>query len=177
MNNPGGDDGSRWMTSSSGPRPSDGRRGSWRGARRRGVGSMSDDLTPTPSSGKITGFEPGVWVGDDAGWTLPPADQIAKMSRKALRERIHAYIEHAERGDAQNRRGGVELAIVRAQYLRDELARRNQNRQTRWIIGMTFAIAVMTLVIMSATPDVVRSTVHSSLIRASQVIDLWWPRG
>ena len=139
-----------------------------------------DDLTRTPSSGKIrfTGFEQGVWVGEDARWTLPPADQIAKMSRKALREWIHAYIEHAERGDAQNRRGGVELAIVRAQYLRDELARRNQNRQTRWIIGMTFAIAVMTLlVIMSATPDVVRSTMYSLLIRASQVIDLWWSRG
>ena len=179
MDNPGGDDGSRWMTSSSGPRPSDGRAGSWRGAGRRGVGTISDDLTPTPSSGKIrfTGFEPGVSVGDDAIWTLPPADQIAKMSRKALRERIHAYIEHAERGDAQNRRGGVELAIVRAQYLRDELARRNQNRQTRWIIGMTFAIAVMTLVIMSAPPDVVRSTMYSLLIRASQVIDLWWSRG
>ena len=65
----------------------------------------------------------------------------------------------------------------RAQFLRDELARRNQNRQTRWIVGMTFAIAVMTLVIMSATPDIVRSTMYSLLIRASQVIDLWWSRG
>ena len=64
-------------------------------------------------------------IGEDARWTLPPADQIAKMRRKALRELIHAYIEHAERGDAQNRRGGVELAIVRAQYLRYELARRS----------------------------------------------------
>jgi hypothetical protein len=33
---------------------------------------------------------------------------------------------------------------------------------------------------MAATlwpPEVVRSAVHSLLIRASQVIDLWWPRG
>jgi hypothetical protein len=31
----------------------------------------------------------------------------------------------------------------------------------------------MTAVIMTAPPEVVRSTVHSLLIRASQVIDLW----
>jgi hypothetical protein len=31
------------------------------------------------------------------------------------------------------------------------LARRSQNRQTGWIIAMTFAITVMTLVIMAAT--------------------------
>ena len=101
--------------------------------------AMSDDppLTVTPPpSGKIeiVGSQPTTIMGEDDRWTLPPADQIAKMRRKALRELIRAYIEHAERGDAQNRRGGVELAIVRAQYLRDELARRSQDRQTGWII-------------------------------------------
>jgi hypothetical protein len=144
---------------------------------------MPEDPTP---SGKIvfTGFEPSVVVGEDARWTLPPADQIAKMRRTALRGLIHAYIEHAERGDAQNRRGGIELAIIRAQYLRDELTRRSQNWQTGSIIAMTAVITVMTGIIMAAPPDVVRSTVcswlttvHSLLIRALQVIDLWWPRG
>ena len=98
---------------------------------------MPDDLTLTPSSGKIafTGFEPKVVDGEDDRWTLPPSDKIEKMSRKALRGHIRAIIEHAERGDAQNRRGGIELAIIRAEYLREELARRSQNRQTRWIIS------------------------------------------
>ena len=102
-------------------------------------------------------------IGEDARWTLPPADQIAKMRRKALRKLIHAYIEHAERGDAQNRRGGVELAIVRAQYLRDELARRSQNRQTWLIIIMTAVITIMTAAIMVETiwPDWFQSTAES----------------
>jgi hypothetical protein len=95
------------------------------------------------------------------------------MSRKDLSDRIHALIEHAERGDAQSRRGNEGLAIIRAQYLRDELARRYQNRQTWVIIIMTAVITFMTAVIMTAPPEVVRSTVHSLLIRASQVIDLW----
>jgi hypothetical protein len=142
---------------------------------------MPEDPT---SSGKIvfTGFAPTVVNSEDARWTLPPADQIAKMHRKALREWIHGYIEHAERGDAQNRRGGVELTIVRAQYLRDELARRYQDQQTRWIVRMTVAITLMTAIIMVATawPETFRlmqSGASSLLIRASQVIDLWWPRG
>jgi len=151
-------------------------------SRRLSALGMPDDPTLTPSSGKIvfTGFEPKVVDGEDARWTLPPSDKIEKMSRKALRGHIRAIIEHAERGGAQNRRGGIELAIIRAQYLREELARRSQNRQTRWIIFMTAAITVMTAFIMAATlwpPEVVRSAVHSLLIGASQVIDLWWPRG
>jgi hypothetical protein len=139
---------------------------------------MSDDL-PLTGTIKITGFAPDVWVGEDPKWTLPPADQIAKMSRKALRKLIHTSIEHAERGGAQTRLGGVELAIVRAQYLRDELARRNQNRQTRWIIAMTAVITVMTAVIMVVTiwPEWDQSPAHSLLICASQVIDLWWQHG
>lgn len=114
---------------------------------------MPDDPTLTPPSGKIdfVGSQPTVVIGEDDRWTLPPPDKIEKMSRKALRDRIRAIIEHAERGDAQNRRGGIELAIIRAQYLTQELARRSQNRQTRWISIMTAAITVMTLVIMAAT--------------------------
>ena len=119
---------------------------------------MSDDGTI-----KIVGYPPKTTSGEDPKWTLPPADQIAKMRRKALRELIHAYIEHAERGDAQNRRGGVELAIVRAQYLRDELARRSQNRQTWLIIIMTAVITIMTAAIMVETiwPDWLQSTAES----------------
>jgi hypothetical protein len=84
-------------------------------------------------------------------WTLPTADQIAKMSRKALRERIHAYIERAERGGRPMMPGGIEQAIMRAQYLTEELARRNQNWQTWAIIIMTAFITAMTLVLMVAT--------------------------
>jgi hypothetical protein len=82
-------------------------------------------------------------------------------------------------GTPPTRRGGIELAIIRAQYLTQELARRSQNRQTRSIIIMTFAITVMTLVIMAATiwPQWVQSTAQSLMIRASQAIDLLWPRG
>src|SRR5690242_1775095 len=115
---------------------------------------MSDDQTLIPSRRKLrftSSSEPTVWVGEDPRWTLPPADQIARMSRKALRDQIYAFIEHAERGDAQNRRGSVELAIIRARYLRDELARRSQDRQTGWIVGMTAAITAMTVVIMVVT--------------------------
>ena len=90
-------------------------------------------------------------VGEDDKWTLPPSDTIEKMSRKALRDRMRVFIEHAERGTANTRGGGVELAIIRAQYLRDELARRSQNRQTRWIIGMTAAMTILTLVITIMT--------------------------
>jgi hypothetical protein len=122
---------------------------------------MTDDLTPPSGMTKITGHPPTVTVGEDDRWTLPPSDKIKKMSRKALRDRIRAFIQHAERGDAQNRRGGVELAVIRAQYLTEELARRGQNRQTRWIIAMTAAITIMTLVIMVATiwPDWLRTAV------------------
>jgi hypothetical protein len=142
---------------------------------------MPDDLTLTPPTGKtkIVGYPPSVVVGEDDRWTLPPSDKIEKMSRKALRDRIRAIIEHAERGDAQNRRGGIELAIIRAQYLTQELARRSQNRQTWLIIIMTAVITVMTLIIMVVTiwPEWDQSPAHSLLTRASQVIDLWWQRG
>ena len=119
-------------------------------------------------------------MSDDDRWSLPPGAAIEEMSRKALRGRIRAIIEHAERGDAATKRGGIELAIIRAQYLREELERRNQNRQTWVIIIMTAAITVMTGFIMAATlwpPEVVRSTVHSLLIWASQLIVDLWPHG
>lgn len=144
------------------PRPSGGRGASWRGSGRHGGGS---DV-----------------VSEDDKWTLPPSDTIEKMSRKALRDRMRVFIEHGERGKANTLGGGVELAIIRAQYLRDELTRRSQNRQTGWIIAMTAVITVMTAVVMVATawPETFRylqSAVHSLLIRAPQVLDLWPWRG
>ena len=112
-------------------------------------------------------------------WGLP--DQIEKMSRKELRRRIRNLIElvrRTGRGEA-NPKGGMPLVITAVQYLSQELARRNQDRQTRWIIAMTAAITGMTAVIVVATiwPEWLQSTAQSLLIRASQVIDLWWPRG
>ena len=85
--------------------------------------------------------------GEKWKWKLPPSDEIRKMRRKALRELIHDFIEHAERGDANRTGGGVELAIFRAQYLTQELVRRTQNWQTGAIIVMTALIMAMTLVI------------------------------
>jgi hypothetical protein len=82
---------------------------------------------------------------------LPPDKQFRKLSRKELRKLIHDFVEFAERGAADERGGGVALAIVRAQYVRDELARRDQDRQTRRMLVMTGVITVMTAVIMIAT--------------------------
>jgi hypothetical protein len=75
---------------------------------------------------------------------------------------IHSLIEHAECCDAMNDRGGIELAITRARYIQDELARRTQNRQTGWIIAMTAAITIMTLVVTVGTvsPEAVKSVWH-----------------
>jgi hypothetical protein len=80
-------------------------------------------------------------MNEDDKWTLPSSDQIRKMSRKALRDRIRMFIEHAERRTANTRVGRVE-AIIRAQYLTQELARRTQNRQTAAIIIMTAFMAL-----------------------------------
>jgi hypothetical protein len=82
---------------------------------------------------------------------LPPDKQFRKLSRKKLRKLLHDFIEFAERGASNRAGGGVELAIVRAQYVRDELARRTQRSQTRWISIMTFVITAMIAVIMIAT--------------------------
>ena len=108
-----------------------------------------------------------------------PRGDIRKERSKALRKLIHDFIEYAERGGADELGGGVELAIFRAQYLAQELVRRSQNRQTRWIIAMTAVIMIMTAAIMAGTicPQWVQSTAQSLLIRASQAIDRWWPRG
>jgi hypothetical protein len=53
--------------------------------------------------------------------------------------------------------------FLRAQYVRDELTRRAQNRQTCLMIVMTFVITVMTGVIMTATvyPECVKQWVQS----------------
>src|SRR5208283_1806029 len=95
---------------------------------------------------------------------LPSDEQLRKMSRKELRNLIHNFIEWAERGDANKAGGGVGLAILRAQYVRDDLARRAQSCQTTWIIIMTFVITVMTAVIMIATvyPECVKQWVQSA---------------
>jgi hypothetical protein len=50
-------------------------------------------------------------LSDDEKWTLPPLDEIEGTSDKALRRRIHGYIEHADSpGGADQRGGGVQLA-------------------------------------------------------------------
>jgi hypothetical protein len=96
---------------------------------------------------------------------LPPDAQFRRMSRRKLRKLMHDFIESAERGDADKTGSGVQLAILRAQYVRDELARRAQSRQTGWISRMTFVITVMTAVIMIATvcPEWVQSAAHRLL--------------
>lgn len=89
-------------------------------------------------------------------------------------------LESVETGRTSTQGGADKVAVIaRAQYLTQELARRTQDRQTRWIIAMTAAITVMTLAIMVATIpwlDWLRAA-NSLWIRASQVIDLRWPRG
>jgi uncharacterized membrane protein YoaK (UPF0700 family) len=42
----------------------------------------------------------------------------------------------------------MQLVITAVQYLSQELARRNQDRQTSWIIVMTAVITFMTFVMM-----------------------------
>jgi hypothetical protein len=120
---------------------------------------MSDDPTPTPSSGniKITGHAPKIDVGVDDNWTQPTFDEIQTMSLKDLSHRIHTLIELARRigrGEA-NSPGGLPVVIFTAQFLRDELARREQDRQTRTMISQTETVkkytwwmTVMTVVIM-----------------------------
>jgi hypothetical protein len=94
--------------------------------------------------------------------------------------RINGLLESVETGRTSTQGGADKVAVIaRAQYLTQELARRTQDRQTRWIIAMTALITVMTLAIMVATIpwlDWLRAA-DSLWIRASQVIDLWWPRG
>jgi len=80
---------------------------------------------------------------------LPPADRIRKMRRKALRALIRDYIEFAERGGA-DQTGGDVAAIVRAQYVTQELTRRTQNWQTGTIIFMTAVFTLRTGVVMIA---------------------------
>ncbi len=74
------------------------------------------------------------------------------MSRKELRRRIHDLIELVRRigrGEANaNPKGGMPVVIMSAQYLTEELARRNQDRQTKAIIWMTAVITGMTFVMM-----------------------------
>ena len=141
---------------------------------------MSDDL-PSKRSIVCADTASPVATASEDDWGLPPYDQIAKMSRKELRRRIRNLIElvrRTGRGEA-NPKGGMQLVIMSAQYLTEELARRNQDRQTKAIIWMTAVITVMTAVIMVATIpwEWVQSTIHALLICASQVIDLWWQRG
>lgn len=130
---------------------------------------MSDEPTVTPSSGNIefTGFAPTVEVGVDDRWTLPTFDEIQTMSLKDLSYRIHTLIELARRigrGEGQNPPGGLPVVIFTAQFLKDELARREQDRQAKLmteltekvkdytitITNMTIAVALMSFVSMLA---------------------------
>jgi hypothetical protein len=47
-------------------------------------------------------------------------------------------------------KGGITDVLATAEYLRDELARRSQNRQTRSIIAMTIIITAMTAITTAA---------------------------
>jgi hypothetical protein len=133
--------------------------------------AMSND--PVPTYKRLVGrgstvttdtASPVATVSED-DWGLP--DQIEKMSRKELRRRIRNLIElvrRTGRGEA-NPKGGMQLVIMSAQYLTEELARRNQDRQTKAIIWMTAVITIMTGVIMAATIpwewwDWLRSAIH-----------------
>jgi hypothetical protein len=152
---------------------------------------MSNDPVPTykrfmaaTGSTVTTDTASPVAPESEDDWGLP--DQTEKMSTKELRRRHRGLIEllrRTGRGEA-NPKGGMQLVIIAAQYLAQELAHRSQNRQTKAIIWMTVAITVMTAFIMAGTiwPDGewvewVQSTAHSLLIYASQVIDLWWQHG
>jgi hypothetical protein len=82
------------------------------------------------------------------------------MSRKELRRAIRGLIEllrRAGRGEA-NPKGGMQLVITAVQYLSQELARRNQDRQACTMISQTETVkkytclmTVLTVVITVAT--------------------------
>ena len=113
----------------------------------------------------------------------PTQDELDALTDKELVARINGLINGVDAGHVSIEGAADKMVILACvQYLRDELARRRQDRQTRWIIRMTAVITLMTAVIMVATawPETFRylqSAVHSLLIRASQVIDLWPWRG
>jgi hypothetical protein len=114
---------------------------------------------------------------------LPVAPGSQLLSRpKELRKRTDEELEKlndALLASAEAGTGDDAVIIAAVQYYTQELARRSQNRQTRWTI-MTAAITIMTAVIMVATicPQWHQSIAQKSLlIRAAQVIDLWWPCG
>jgi hypothetical protein len=149
---------------------------------------MSDDPPTTPRP--VISPDWGIPSETGARLLLTPDEMDAKTDRQ-LRDVIKGLIDSVETGIHD---GAEKVAVIAtAQYYMQELARRTQDRQTKSIIAMTKAIknmtaivAFMTFVIMVATiwimvatiwPDWLRPVVHSLWIRASQVIDLWWPRG
>lgn len=84
---------------------------------------------------------------------LPTFDELRALSDKELIDRINAIILDMENetGTVHNRRGGAQIAIVRVEYLTQELVRRDQAKQNCLLIGLTVAIGIMTLVIMLVT--------------------------
>ena len=142
----------------------------------RNVSMDSAIPPPTPHTVVSPDWPSSIATSSEDDWGhVPPFYEIEKMSRKELRRRIHHLIEllrRVGRGEA-NPKGGMQLIIIAAQYLTDELARRNQSRQTCTIIIMTLAITAMTLAIMVQTiwPGWIQSAAQSLLIHASQAID------
>jgi hypothetical protein len=102
---------------------------------------------------------------DDKLMELPTVGQLAALDDDAVVRRINAMIAEVETPKNNSRRGGADLMIIRALYLTQELARRQQDRQTKTMISLTNAvnrytigIVVMTVVIMVVT---VWSAVHA----------------
>ena len=102
----------------------------------------------------------------------PTQDEMDAMKDKELVARINGLINGVDTGHVSIEGAVDKMAVLaRVQYLRDELARRRQNRQTWWIIFMTAVITAMTAVIMVSTawPETfhcLQSAVRSLLIRA-----------
>jgi hypothetical protein len=120
----------------------------------------------------VEGYDMTSWQD---GHAPPPftAEQLPRMRYADLIGLANRYLKLSEKAT------DAALFPLRAQIIIQEMARRTQNRQTKWIIRMTAVITVMTAIIMVETicPHWLQSTAQSLLIRASQVIDLWWPSG
>ena len=92
-------------------------------------------------------------MGEDDKLALPTIEELRTLSNAALIDRINGIILGIENeaSPIHNRRGGTQIAIVRVEYLTQELVRRDQAKQNSLLTGLTVAIGIMTLVIMLVT--------------------------
>ena len=97
---------------------------------------------------------------------LPSHDELRAMRDEEVVARINGLIESVENGHVSTQVGADKVAvIVRVQYLTQELARREQDRQTEIMVSHAatvknciWGITIMTILIMVAT---VWGMVHS----------------